>query len=128
MMMTDAFCDELCKVAAAPGALVASKGAGYLTRKLRQIARAASKRGAKIQRMTMGKKAGLLSAQGRKHIKGKNFAIPEAKKYPIHDLAHARNALARVAQHGTPQEQARVRAAVYAKYPGLRSRAQGATR
>ncbi len=36
--------------------------------------------------------------------------------YPIPDKAHARNALARVSQYGTPAEKARVRAAVKAKF------------
>jgi hypothetical protein len=59
-----------------------------------------------------------LSTLGRKHIKPKNFALP-GRRYPIEDRPHARNALARVAQHGTPAEQARVRAAVHRKYPGI---------
>lgn len=48
------------------------------------------------------------------------FAIPERRAYPIHDISHARNALARVAQHGTASEKARVRAAVYARYPSIK--------
>lgn len=68
----------------------------------------------------MMKGAADLTAAGRKHIKETNFAIPEEKKYPIHDMAHARNALARVSQHGTPEERRRVREAVYRKYPSLR--------
>ena len=39
--------------------------------------------------------------------------------YPINDPNHARNALARVAQHGSPAEQAKVRAAVHRRYPGI---------
>lgn len=62
----------------------------------------------------------VLNAKARKHIKKKNFAIPEKKAYPIHDMAHARNALARVAQNGSPDEKARVKKAVYAKYPSLK--------
>ncbi len=65
---------------------------------------------------------GKLSYEERKKLPDSAFAIPEKRKYPIHDLAHARNALARVAQHGTPEEQARVRAAVYRKYPQLKSK------
>jgi hypothetical protein len=61
-----------------------------------------------------------LSAKGRKHIKKGNFAIPEDRKYPIHDIAHARNALARVEAYGSPEEKRRVKAAVYRKYPSLR--------
>lgn len=61
-----------------------------------------------------------LTTRGRKNIKQSNFAIPEKKKYPIHDLAHARNALSRVAANGTPDEKKRVKAAVYRKYPQLK--------
>ena len=62
-----------------------------------------------------------LTAQGRKHIAEDNFALP-GRRYPIHDLSHARNALARVAQHGSAEEQAAVRSAVYKKYPALKER------
>ena len=62
-----------------------------------------------------------LTARGRKRIKTKNFALP-GRRYPIHDKAHARAALARVAQHGTPSEKKRVRAAVSRKYPSMRKR------
>ena len=61
---------------------------------------------------------GKLTTQGRKHIAKKNFALPGGR-YPIEDAAHARNALARVSQFGTPEEQAKVRAAVHKKYPGM---------
>ncbi len=61
-----------------------------------------------------------LSKRGRAMVARKNFAIPERRAYPIHDVEHARNALARVAQHGTPEEKKRVRAAVYRKYPSLK--------
>lgn len=57
-----------------------------------------------------------LTARGRRRVKGKNFALPKKRKYPIHDKAHARSALARVAQHGTPAEKRQVRAAVRRKY------------
>lgn len=65
---------------------------------------------------------GRLTPRGRKRIKRSNFALPKERKYPIHDIAHARNALARVAQYGTKGEQRRVRAAVVRKYPSLRKR------
>lgn len=64
----------------------------------------------------------VLSPKGRKHVAKKNFVFPKERKYPIHDLSHARNALARVSQHGTPSEQSKVRSAVYSKYPGLKKR------
>lgn len=63
-----------------------------------------------------------LTARGRKRIKRSNFALPRERKYPIQDIAHARNALARVAQYGTKSEQRRVRVAVGRKYPSLRKR------
>jgi len=62
-----------------------------------------------------------LTTRGRKRIKSSNFAL-SGRRYPIHDISHARNALARVSQHGTPSQKARVRAAVYRKYPSLRKR------
>ena len=60
----------------------------------------------------------VLTAAGRKRIAKGNFALPGGR-YPIHDAVHARNALARVAQHGTPAEQQKVKAAVRRKYPGI---------
>jgi len=60
-----------------------------------------------------------LTARKRKGLARTSFAIPERRAYPIHDKAHARNALARVAQHGTPAEKRRVRAAVARKFPGI---------
>ena len=68
----------------------------------------------------------VLSAASRKKLPKGQFAIPEKSpasgSYPIHDLAHARNALARVAQHGDAATKARVRAAVYSKYPQLKKK------
>jgi hypothetical protein len=61
-----------------------------------------------------------LTAKARKRIPKKNFALPGGR-YPINDANHARNALARVSQHGTPEEKARVRAKVHNKYPGIGS-------
>jgi len=61
-----------------------------------------------------------LTYQKRKKLPGKVFAIPEERAYPIHDIAHARNALARVSAYGTSEEKRRVRAAVYRRYPSLK--------
>lgn len=60
-----------------------------------------------------------LTAKRRKALPDSAFAIPERRAYPIHDIAHARNALSRVAQHGTPEEKRRVRAAVKRRYPSI---------
>lgn len=61
----------------------------------------------------------VLTAAERKKLQSSQFAIPERKAYPIHDEAHARNALTRVAQHGTEEEKKQVRAAVRRKYPNI---------
>lgn len=44
--------------------------------------------------------------------------------YPIPDLSHARNALARVSQFGSPSEKATVRRKVTAKFPALAKRSR----
>jgi len=62
---------------------------------------------------------GKLKSKTRKKLPDSSFAIPSKRKYPIHDRSHAANALARVAQHGTPAEKKQVRAAVCKKYPDL---------
>lgn len=60
-----------------------------------------------------------LTYSERKRMHRNEFAIPEHRAYPIEDKAHARNALARVSQHGSSKEKARVRAAVHRRYPGI---------
>jgi hypothetical protein len=69
-----------------------------------------------------------LTAAGRRRLPSSDFALPgkgqgpEGKgsgAYPIEDKAHARNALSRVAQHGSSAEQAAVRRKVHAKFPGI---------
>jgi hypothetical protein len=62
----------------------------------------------------------LSDTANRKKLKKSSFALPEQEKYPIPDIEHARNALARVAQHGSTAEQKKVRAAVEKKYPSLK--------
>ena len=77
----------------------------------------------------MDKGGNVLDANARAHIAPHNFALP-GNRYPIHDEAHARNALARVSQHGTPDgvfcqegvsspEKAKGRTAVQKKYPNM---------
>jgi hypothetical protein len=61
----------------------------------------------------------LSSTKERKKLSKNSFALPGKRKYPIPDKAHARNALARVAQHSTPAEQKKVEAAVNKRYPSL---------
>jgi len=62
-----------------------------------------------------------LNTESRNALHDKTFAIPEERKFPIPDISHARNALARAA--GTKYEK-RVRDAVYRKYPSLKTDAQ----
>ena len=60
-----------------------------------------------------------LSDEQRKEMPTGEFAIPETRSYPIHDLNHAKNALARVSQFGSDSEKSKVRAAVHRKYPEM---------
>lgn len=60
-----------------------------------------------------------LNAAERNKLKTSDFALPKERAYPIHNIAHARDALSRVSQYGTPEEQEKVRAAVHKRYPKL---------
>ena len=69
-----------------------------------------------------------LSYKERQGLSTSQFALPgkgsgpEGKQggsYPIPDESHARNALARVSQHGSEAEKSKVRAAVKKKFPGI---------
>lgn len=96
----------------------------------------ALRRHLKKRKEQMQKKGGVMSQERREDLPSKAFAVPASKaekigvegeikgeakgKYPIPDLKHARNALARVSQHGTPAEREAVRKKVYAKFPELK--------
>lgn len=60
----------------------------------------------------------VLTTEQRNKLPETAFALP-GRRYPIHDRAHAENALARVAQSGTPEEKAKVMAAVHRRYPDM---------
>lgn len=60
-----------------------------------------------------------LTTKQRKKLPLKAFALG-GRRYPIEDKAHARNALARVSQFGTPSEKSRVRSAVGRRFPTIR--------
>ncbi len=69
-----------------------------------------------------------LSASERRALPDSDFALPgkgegpkgkQAGSYPIPDESHARSALSMVAQHGTEEEKAKVRAAVKKKFPNI---------
>lgn len=60
-----------------------------------------------------------LTYKERKDLPKRDFAEPKKRAYPIEDKAHARNALARVSQHGSSEEKKKVRAAVHRKFPAI---------
>lgn len=60
-----------------------------------------------------------LTSKRRNALSDLAFALPN-RRYPIEDANHARNALARVAQFGTPKEKATVRRKVRSRYPGIK--------
>jgi len=59
-----------------------------------------------------------LTSEQRNRLSSSSFAGPD-RSYPVDTANRARNALARVAQHGSPALQARVRAKVREEYPGI---------
>lgn len=69
-----------------------------------------------------------LKASRRNAMPNSEFALPGkgegakgkgAGSYPIPDAAHARNALARGAQHASASELATIKRKVHAKFPGI---------
>ena len=60
-----------------------------------------------------------LKASQRKKLQKGSFALPSKRKYPIHDIAHARSALSYAARSDTEGEYSTVRRAVLQKYPQL---------
>lgn len=60
-----------------------------------------------------------LTYKEKKELPDSEFAVPEERKYPIENAAHARNALARVSQFGTPKEKKQVCEAVAKRYPSI---------
>jgi len=65
-----------------------------------------------------------LTTKTRNAIPTKDFALG-GRRYPIEDKSHARNALSRVSQHGSPEEKSEVRAKVHRKYPGIGEKKDG---
>ena len=57
-----------------------------------------------------------LTVADRNRLPSSAFAFPKTRKFPIHDRAHARDALAR-ASHEGPATLAVVRAAVRRRFP-----------
>jgi len=72
---------------------------------------------------------GKLTAAARQRLPKEDFALPGkgegpkgagAGSYPIPDVKHGRNALTRAAQHASPAEEAKIKAKVKAKFPGIK--------
>jgi len=62
-----------------------------------------------------------LTASKRHSLPANDFAgSAKSESYPIPDKAHGRNALARVSQQGGPALKAKVRDAVFRKYPSIK--------
>lgn len=61
---------------------------------------------------------GRLTAAERRALPGNDFAL-SGGRYPIPDRGHAIAAKGRVTEFGTPEEKAKVRAAVARKFPDL---------
>lgn len=69
-----------------------------------------------------------LSFKSKQRLSKKTFATAPTKaakkkgakgSYPIPDASHARNALSRVSEFGSPAQKAQVRAAVKKHFPGI---------
>lgn len=60
-----------------------------------------------------------LTSKKRNRLPSSDFAEPGKRKYPVNNESHARNALSRVSQYGTPEEKKKVRAKVHRKFPGI---------
>lgn len=58
----------------------------------------------------------------RSKMPARSFAVPGEKKYPVTSVKQARNAIARVEQHGSPAEKKAVYSKVKSKYPALAKR------
>lgn len=61
---------------------------------------------------------GKLNAAARAKLPARDFAGPDGS-YPDEDPGHARDALARVSEFGSPKVKAEVRRNVAKKYPGM---------
>jgi len=65
-----------------------------------------------------------LTTRMRKSLSKSSFAVPSkapaSGSYPIPDASHARNALARASQFGSPEVKAKVRSAVKRKFGSIK--------
>ena len=66
-----------------------------------------------------------LTAKQRRKLPKSAFALKSARKYPIPDKAHGKNALSRAAQNESKATQKTIRARVIAKFPSLKKTRKG---
>lgn len=66
----------------------------------------------------MARKSPEMTAARRRRMSPSSFALP-GRRYPIDTIGRARNALTRVAQHGTPTEKQKVRRAVARRWKSI---------
>jgi hypothetical protein len=60
-----------------------------------------------------------LTTGARKALPKTDFAVPGKRAYPIPDKGHAKAALGRADEFGTPAIKAEVKAKVRSKFPGM---------
>jgi hypothetical protein len=65
-----------------------------------------------------------LTAAKRNKLPASTFAGP-GRSYPINDLSHARNALARASGNASSELKATIRAKVHRKFPGIKMHDEG---
>ncbi|MHB1909748.1 MAG: DUF6582 domain-containing protein [Nitrososphaerales archaeon] len=65
------------------------------------------------------RKARPLTYAKRQRLPDSDFADERNRKYPIENASHARNALARVARFGTPEQKKLVCEKVHERYPSI---------
>ena len=66
-----------------------------------------------------------LSSKRRNNLPRSAFVYPNQRRYPIHDIKHARAALSQSARKDTFGSAAKVRRAVLKKYPSLKKSNRG---
>ena len=59
-----------------------------------------------------------LTTDERNSLSDDDFALP-GRRYPIHDEAHARDALTRVSQFGSAEEKSTVKEKIRKRYPNI---------
>lgn len=65
------------------------------------------------------RRSGKLSYSERMRLPERDFVFPKSRRYPIPDESHARNALARVSQHGSEEDKRKVCEAVHKRFPEI---------